>query len=72
MVISVEEIGQQFASFNDPARLINHITGVSTASDQANHAIIRGAFAQWPGIWNPQVIGNHLTNAGTPSDETPH
>ena len=71
-VISVEEIDRFPASFNDPARLINTLPGVSTANDQANHAIIRGHspndmawYLEGLEIINP----NHLTNAGTPSDK---
>ena len=70
--ITVEQIDRFPASFNDPARLINTLPGVSTANDQANHAIIRGHspndmswYLEGMEIVNP----NHLTNAGTPSDK---
>lgn len=60
------------ATFHDPARLAMSYAGVVTTNDEANHFSVRGT-APWTNAWLLEgveiVTPNHLTNAGTSSDQ---
>lgn len=60
------------AAFFDPARLFTNQAGISSLNDAANHLIIRGnnpLFVKWM-IHGTEILNpNHLSNAGTFSDQ---
>ena len=61
------------ASFDDPSRLLLKYPGISTANDQANSVIYHGLpshFHQWQ-LYGARILNpNHLSNAGTLSDNS--
>ncbi len=71
-IISLEEVERLPAAFFDPARVTITTPGIATVSDQANHLVIRGLspnYMQWRLEGVEIVNPNHLSNAGTPSDQ---
>ena len=73
---SVVSIGRsQFlsfaGSFDDPSRLLIKYPGITTANDQANSVIYHGLpshYHQWQ-LYGARILNpNHLSNAGTQSD----
>lgn len=70
--VTREETERLPAGFFDPARLFTSQSGVSSFNDGANHLIIRGnnpAFVKWM-IHGTEILNpNHLSNAGTLSDQ---
>jgi len=58
-------------SFDDPSRLLIKYPGISTANDQANSVIYHGLpshYHQWQ-LYGARILNpNHLSNAGTQSD----
>ena len=70
--IGVEETDRFPATFFDPARLVQTFAGAATINDQANHIAVRGTSPNaltWR-IEGLEIVNpNHLSNAGTPSDE---
>ncbi len=70
--ITAEQIFRYPATFFDPARLAFTFPGVANANDQANGMSIRGnnpTFLQWRLEGMEIVNSNHLSNAGTFSDQ---
>ncbi len=60
------------ATFNDPARLITYLPGAATTNDQGNNISVRGSspnMVQWYLEGAEVVNPNHLSNAGTRSDQ---
>jgi CarboxypepD_reg-like domain len=69
---TTEEVQRFAANFYDPARLAASFAGVGTANDQANHLVVRGNspnLMQWRLEGVEIVNPNHLSNAGTFSDQ---
>ncbi len=69
--VNMETLQRLPANFNDVARMLTTVAGVSAESDAANHIAIRGIspnamqwFLEGAEIVNP----NHLSNAGTIGD----
>ncbi len=73
LVVTREETEKLPAGFFDPARLFTNQAGVSSANDGANHLIIRGnnpLFVKWS-LHGTEILNpNHLSNAGTFSDQS--
>jgi len=72
LLVSREQTERFPAGFFDPARLFTHQAGIAPLNDGANHLVIRGnnpAFVKWM-IHGTEVVNpNHLSNAGTFSDQ---
>lgn len=72
LLVSREQTERLPAGFFDPARLFSLQAGVSPLNDAANHLVIRGnnpAFVKWM-IHGTEIVNpNHLSNAGTFSDQ---
>lgn len=72
LLVSREQTERLPAGFFDPARLFTQQAGVTSLNDAANHLVIRGnnpAFVKWM-INGTEIINpNHLSNAGTFSDQ---
>lgn len=70
--LTVERSLRYPATFFDPARLAMSYAGVASTNDEANHFSTRGN-APWANAWLLEgveiVTPNHLTNAGTQSDQ---
>ncbi|MEP7320880.1 MAG: carboxypeptidase-like regulatory domain-containing protein [Saprospiraceae bacterium] len=70
--VTREETERLPAGFFDPARLFTNQAGISSMNDGANHLIIRGnnpLFVKWM-IHGTEILNpNHLSNAGTFSDQ---
>ncbi|MBL7815048.1 MAG: TonB-dependent receptor [Saprospiraceae bacterium] len=67
-----EKLSRYPATFNDPARLITYLPGAATDNDGTNNISVRGSTPnaiQWYLEGAEIVNPNHLTNAGTPSDQ---
>jgi len=72
LLVSREQTERLPAGFFDPARLFTQQAGVSPLNDAANHLIIRGnnpAFVKWMINGTEIVNPNHLSNAGTFTDQ---
>ena len=66
-----ERLSRYPATFNDPARLLTYLPGAATDNDQGNNISVRGSspnLNQWYLEGAEIVNPNHLSNAGTPSD----
>jgi len=71
-VLTIEETRRLPATFNDPARQIIAYPGVVNTNDQANNISVRGnspASMSWRLEGVEIVNPNHLSNAGTRSDQ---
>ncbi len=71
-VLTIEETRRLPATFNDPARQIIAYPGVVNTNDQANNISVRGnspAALSWRLEGVEIVNPNHLSNAGTRSDQ---
>lgn len=72
LLVTREETEKLPAGFFDPARLFTSQSGVTSMNDGANHLVIRGnnpAFVKWM-IHGTEILNpNHLSNAGTFSDQ---
>ena len=71
-VIGIEQTERIAANFQDPARIANSYAGVVQLNDQANHLSIRGLsplYSKWFLEGMEMVNPNHLSNAGTLSDQ---
>ena len=69
--IQNERLSRYPASFNDPARLITYLPGAISNNDGTNNISVRGSSPnaiQWYLEGAEIVNPNHLSNAGTPSD----
>jgi hypothetical protein len=70
--ITEEQVNRFAATYYDPARLITNSPDVSVTNDQNNRVSVRGISPNY-NVWRLQgveiVNPNHLTNAGTFSDE---
>ena len=67
-----ERLSRYPATFNDPARLITYLPGAATTNDQGNNISVRGSspnMVQWYLEGAEVVNPNHLSNAGTRSDQ---
>jgi hypothetical protein len=70
--IQNERLSRYPATFNDPARMITYLPGAATTNDQGNNISVRGAspnLNQWYLNGAEVVNPNHLSNAGTNSDQ---
>jgi hypothetical protein len=70
--ITEEQVNRFAATYYDPARLITNAPDVAVTNDQNNRVSVRGISPNY-NVWRLQgveiVNPNHLTNAGTFSDE---
>ena len=70
--ITEEQVNRFAATYYDPARLITNSPDIAITNDQNNRVSVRG-FSPNYNVWRLQgvelVNPNHLTNAGTFSDE---
>ena len=67
-----ERLSRYPATFNDPARLLTYLPGAATTNDQGNNISVRGTspnMVQWYLEGAEVVNPNHLSNAGTRSDQ---
>lgn len=70
--INEEQVNRFAATYYDPARLITNSPDIAVTNDQNNRVSVRGISPNY-NVWRLQgveiVNPNHLTNAGTFSDE---
>jgi hypothetical protein len=69
--VSMEALQRLPATFNDVARMLTTVAGVTTENDAANHISVRGLTPnaiQWYLEGAEIVNPNHLSNAGTGND----
>ena len=71
-VITQEQINRLAATYYDPARLVTSSADVAVTNDQNNRVSVRGipaTYNQWRLEGAEVVNPNHLTNAGTLTDQ---